>query len=36
MKVHMLQSKKGWNKVKRADGKVGWVKERDIEKIGDL
>jgi tetratricopeptide (TPR) repeat protein len=36
MKVHMLQSKKDWNKVKRADGKVGWVRARDIEKIGDL
>jgi tetratricopeptide (TPR) repeat protein len=33
MKVHMLQSKKGWNKVRRVDGKVGWVKDRDIEKI---
>ncbi|MCK5504411.1 MAG: tetratricopeptide repeat protein [Thermodesulfovibrionia bacterium] len=33
MKVHMLQSKKDWYKVKRADGKVGWVRARDIEKI---
>jgi tetratricopeptide (TPR) repeat protein len=33
IKIHILQSKKKWVKVKRPDGKVGWVMGRDVGKI---
>jgi tetratricopeptide (TPR) repeat protein len=33
MKISTIQSKKEWTKVRRADGKVGWIKSGDIEKI---
>ncbi len=33
MKIYMIQMKKEWAKVRRADGNVGWVKAEDIEKI---
>jgi SH3-like domain-containing protein len=33
MKIHILQSKKKWVKIKRPDGKVGWVMGRDVGKI---
>lgn len=34
MKIQIVQSKKEWVKIKRPDGKVGWVMGRDVEKIG--
>jgi len=33
MKITVLQSKKEWARIRRADGKVGWIKSGDIEKI---
>jgi len=33
MKITVLQAKKEWAKIRRADGKVGWIKSADIEKI---
>jgi tetratricopeptide (TPR) repeat protein len=33
MKIEILQSKKEWVKIKRPDGKVGWVMGRDVGKI---
>lgn len=33
MKVTVLQSQEGWTKIRRADGKIGWIKSGDIEKI---
>ena len=34
MKVDVLRSREEWHKVKRPDGKIGWVPARDIEIIG--
>lgn len=33
MKIHVIQSKKEWVKIKRADGKTGWIQKRTIENI---
>ena len=33
MKVHILSSKDKWYKVKRPDGKVGWIRKTDLEVI---
>ncbi len=33
MKIYLLHSKAEWAKVKRTDGKIGWVRKQDIEKI---
>jgi tetratricopeptide (TPR) repeat protein len=33
MKVDVLQSKKEWLKIRRSDGKVGWIMDRNAEKI---
>ncbi len=33
MKVYLFQSKKDWNKIKRADGKVGWIRSKEMENI---
>ncbi len=33
MKVYIVESKKGWRKVERFDGKSGWVRNQDIGKI---
>ena len=33
MKIQILQSKKEWVKIKRPDGKVGWVMGGDVERI---
>ncbi len=33
MKVQVLYSKDKWNKIKRPDGKIGWIRARDMEKI---
>ncbi len=33
MKVIVLQEKNGWYKIKRADGKTGWIKRDVVEKI---
>jgi len=33
MEVDVLTAKGGWAKIKRADGKIGWVPEKDIETI---
>jgi tetratricopeptide (TPR) repeat protein len=33
MKVYLLQSKKDWVKIKRSDGKMGWIRNQVIEKI---
>jgi tetratricopeptide (TPR) repeat protein len=34
MKVNLLKAKKGWFKVRRQDGKVGWVKLGGLARIG--
>ena len=31
MKVYVLQSKKEWLKIRRSDGKVGWIMDRNAE-----
>jgi SH3-like domain-containing protein len=33
MKVTVLQSRKGWMKVRRGDGKSGWIRTEDTEMI---
>jgi tetratricopeptide (TPR) repeat protein len=33
MKITTIQSDKEWAKIRRADGKVGWIRRKDIEKI---
>ena len=33
MKVYIHESKKGWSKVERFDGKAGWIMTQEIEKI---
>lgn len=33
LKVQVLEHKKDWVKIKRGDGKVGWIRQQDIEKI---
>jgi SH3-like domain-containing protein len=33
MKISILQSKKEWVKIRRPDGKIGWVKKSKIEMI---
>ena len=33
MKINILQSKKEWVKIRRPDGKIGWVKKSKIEMI---
>ncbi|GBD95331.1 MAG TPA: tetratricopeptide repeat protein [Nitrospirae bacterium] len=33
MKVFILESKKGWRKVERFDGKAGWIREKEVEKV---
>jgi SH3-like domain-containing protein len=33
MKITTIQSEKEWAKIRRADGKVGWIRRKDIEKI---
>lgn len=33
MKVEIIQSKKEWDKVRRQDGKEGWIKSGDMEKV---
>ncbi len=33
MKVYILKSKKDWCKVKRPDGKIGWVAAKDLENV---
>ena len=33
MKVYILESKKGWRKVERPDGKAGWIRDREVEKV---
>ncbi len=33
MKVKILDYKEGWVKVKRADGKIGWISKSDVEVI---
>ena len=33
MKLHIISSKDDWYKVKRPDGKVGWVRKSDLEII---
>jgi len=35
MKVSLLKERKFWQKVKRPDGKVGWVKSRTVERINE-
>ncbi|HDH05072.1 MAG TPA: tetratricopeptide repeat protein [Nitrospirae bacterium] len=32
MKVYIIESKKGWRKVERLDGKAGWIREEEVEK----
>ncbi len=32
-KVYLLQSKKNWSKIRRPDGKVGWIKSQETKKI---
>ncbi len=33
MKIQLIHSKEEWNKIKRPDGKIGWIRARDMEKI---
>lgn len=33
MKVCVLQTRDGWSKVRRTDGKIGWIRENTSEKI---
>lgn len=33
MKIQILEPKKDWVKIKRGDGKIGWIRQQDIEKI---
>jgi tetratricopeptide (TPR) repeat protein len=33
MKVYTLELKKEWCKVRRPDGKIGWIRSQDMEKI---
>jgi tetratricopeptide (TPR) repeat protein len=33
MKITMLETKQEWARIRRADGKVGWIKNGEIEKI---
>lgn len=33
MKIYLVQSRKEWAKIRRSDGKTGWVKTQAIEKI---
>lgn len=33
MKAYIIQSKKEWVKIKRPDGKIGWIRDREIERI---
>lgn len=33
MKITVLQSKERWSKIRRVDGKIGWIKSGNIEKI---
>jgi tetratricopeptide (TPR) repeat protein len=32
-KIYLIQTKKNWIKIKRPDGKAGWIRSMDIEKI---
>jgi tetratricopeptide (TPR) repeat protein len=32
-KIYLIQTKKDWVKIKRPDGKTGWIRSMDIEKI---
>jgi tetratricopeptide (TPR) repeat protein len=32
-KIYFIQTKKDWVKIKRTDGKTGWIRSMDIEKI---
>lgn len=36
MKVYVLKSKKDWCKVKRPDGKIGWLSSEDVSKVFSL
>lgn len=33
MKVYVLELKTEWSKIRRPDGKIGWIRNRDMEKI---
>lgn len=33
MKVYVLKSKKDWHKIKRPNGRIGWVAARDLDKV---
>ncbi len=33
MKVYIVESKKGWRKVERFDGKAGWIRDKEVEKV---
>jgi tetratricopeptide (TPR) repeat protein len=33
MKITTIRTEKEWAKIRRADGKVGWIRRKDIEKI---
>lgn len=33
MKVYILRSKEGWSKIRRPNGKIGWLPSKSIEKV---